>query len=152
MADAKVIDFLGRLAAVKKWVEVCLAVRLPDDALEFVRELKSGILLGYLVQKIDPRAIPKICEDKAHVLKLRDNVDFFVAACRDEFQVPRHRLLSFADLERGRVVPVVDCLVELAAAAVKLRRFRIPLSDPVAAARSVKLASVQPQTLAVLRQ
>eukprot|EP01087_Luapelamoeba_hula_P024917 TRINITY_DN9653_c0_g2_i2.p1 TRINITY_DN9653_c0_g2~~TRINITY_DN9653_c0_g2_i2.p1 ORF type:complete len:549 (+),score=102.94 TRINITY_DN9653_c0_g2_i2:51-1697(+) len=109
--DESVVEFLKRQHAVKVWMETILKEQLDED---LSRILKSGVVLCYLMKKFDERSIPQIHEDTTQIFKQKDNIYFFLAACKD-LGVPDYKLFRFNDLWEGdNMVAVVECLAELA--------------------------------------
>eukprot|EP00727_Mastigamoeba_balamuthi_P000126 m51a1_g1011 putative domain containing protein (750) ;mRNA; r:599658-603368 len=123
---AELAEFLARELAVRRWIQDVLRVKLTGDTCE---ELRSGIVLCYLARAIDERCIPRIQENKSQPLRLKENVLFFLEACKD-LGVPRIAMFHSPDLDQGKVVSVVECLASLADVAVRDHGFKIQLPAP----------------------
>lgn len=63
-------------AAVKKWLEQCLNVQMPD----LISSIKSGVLLCKLLNKVKPKMIPKIYEGGVAYLQM-ENLDRYIKGC-----------------------------------------------------------------------
>lgn len=107
------VEWYQLFDSVRRWVETVLNVAMPPLPTRFVEGLQDGIVLCYLSRAIDERSIPRIQENKARSYKLRENITFFLAACKD-FGVPANRIFAASDVASKRVVRVVETLAELA--------------------------------------
>lgn len=125
VTDETVASFLLLQQAVRNWIEESLEV--PLDKEDLLEALRNGVVLCYLMQEIDPPSIPKIQENTTQAFKLKENIEFFLAAAND-LGVPRPKLFLFNDLfEAKNVVNVVDCLAELAKRAHEQHGFGVAL-------------------------
>jgi len=116
MPDSRFCEFIRTLRSVRSWVEETLDITLNDDL--FI-SLKSGVILCYLMQQIEPGSIPRIQEGTDQNFKQRENIEFFILAASD-YGVPRHRLFHPPDLcDNDCMVTVVECLAELARVSYK---------------------------------
>ena len=116
VSNEGVYDFLRTELAVKQWIETSLDIALKDDLME---SLQNGVVLCYLCQAIEERSIPRIQEQTQAAFKLKENVQFVVAALED-MGVPPWRTFLVSDLfEKRNKVAVVLALCELAKVAEK---------------------------------
>ncbi|KAL6046959.1 RhoGEF domain containing protein [Balamuthia mandrillaris] len=112
VTEEQVLEFQHKQHAVKRWIENILDIELESEDLS--QPLRNGVILCYLMRRLDKSLIPRIQEETDQMFKLRENVEFFVAACED-MGVPPYQLFKGPDLYNGRsIVNVVEGLAALA--------------------------------------
>ncbi len=72
VSDDMVLTFQRKQHAVKRWIENILHIEIDSEDLH--PPFRNGVVLCYLMQHIDARAIPRIQEDTEQVFKLKENV------------------------------------------------------------------------------
>lgn len=111
VTDNEVFAFFDKEETIKKWIERTLEIHLKGDILD---NLHNGIILCYLMKKLDDNSIPRIQEQTTLTAKLLENIRFFLSAVI-EYGVPRHKLFFETDLwEKSNRVRIIECLEELA--------------------------------------
>mmetsp|Transcript_4307 Transcript_4307/g.15157 ORF Transcript_4307/g.15157 Transcript_4307/m.15157 type:complete len:783 (+) Transcript_4307:172-2520(+) len=133
---AELDAFLEQRAAVRRWIEQTLQVRLQDD--DLVEALKNGIVLCYIMLEVVPQSIPRIQEATTQQFKLKENLSFFAQAA-EEYGVPKGTIVTHRDLWLAPdVVRLVRCIAAIATIAEE-RDFRVsfrechPITKPSAA-------------------
>ena len=120
----ELVEWFRLFDQVRRWVESVLKVMLSADPMRFVDGLQDGIVLCYLSRAIDERSIPRIQENNGSSLCIRNNITFFLGACKD-FGLAPNSIFSPSDLASKKVVRVVETLAALA------RRVVLPPPDGV---------------------
>lgn len=123
-SEKELVEWYQLFDQVRRWVEGVLKVMLSTDPIRFVEGLQDGIVLCYLSRAIDERSIPRIQEANGVSLRLRENITFFLGACKD-FGLPASSIFSLSDLTSKKAVRVVETLSALA------RRVVLPRPDGV---------------------
>eukprot|EP01088_Endostelium_zonatum_P019435 TRINITY_DN6708_c0_g1_i1.p1 TRINITY_DN6708_c0_g1~~TRINITY_DN6708_c0_g1_i1.p1 ORF type:complete len:703 (-),score=192.48 TRINITY_DN6708_c0_g1_i1:79-2187(-) len=125
--DESVLEFQYKQHSVKLWIEKILHIKLENE--DLYSSLRNGVVLCYLMKELDPRLIPRIQEETSQPFHLKENAEFFVAAC-EELGVPPYKRFKPIDLgwsawgaqgskldeDRGEnMVNVIECIIALAA-------------------------------------
>ena len=86
-------SFLLIEVATKLWLEQLLGITLERD---FLATLRDGVLLCQAMLEVNERSIPYVHtadeEEDARIpfYKQKNNIRYFLEACEDELQIPRH--------------------------------------------------------------
>jgi hypothetical protein len=76
--------------AVKIWIEEVLGIELPND---YFTALQNGAILCQLMLELKERSIPSINQatdgEELPFFKVKNNILFFLAACEEEFNMPK---------------------------------------------------------------
>jgi hypothetical protein len=103
-------DYLRRERAAKLWIEQTLSIKLSD---RFHQDLRTGVVLCQLMQKLQPRSIPHIHLDPdAAFLQIKWNITFFLEALV-ELGVPSAALFSEQQLYHLLAPPKTILALEL---------------------------------------
>eukprot|EP01130_Rhizamoeba_saxonica_P006137 TRINITY_DN2436_c0_g1_i5.p1 TRINITY_DN2436_c0_g1~~TRINITY_DN2436_c0_g1_i5.p1 ORF type:complete len:713 (-),score=172.49 TRINITY_DN2436_c0_g1_i5:1884-4022(-) len=105
-----IADFLNVQHSVKTWIESVMDVSLNQD---LHSDIKNGVILCYLMEEINARAIPKIHSSTSSPFKLKENIDYFLGAIED-YGVPKYRLFFVNELyNKKNMVNVILAIREL---------------------------------------
>ncbi|ELR14853.1 RhoGEF domain containing protein [Acanthamoeba castellanii str. Neff] len=113
VTEEQVDQWQRKQHGVKRWIEEILGMELESE--DLAGPLQTGVVLCHVIRRLDERAIPRIQEDTKQLFKLKENVEFFLAACKD-MGVPAFKLFKGPELWEGTgMVLVIESLVALAA-------------------------------------
>eukprot|EP01096_Ripella_sp_DP13-Kostka_P016229 TRINITY_DN7856_c0_g1_i6.p1 TRINITY_DN7856_c0_g1~~TRINITY_DN7856_c0_g1_i6.p1 ORF type:complete len:960 (+),score=357.84 TRINITY_DN7856_c0_g1_i6:128-2881(+) len=116
-------EFFVTEVAVKLWIERVLSIRLPNN---FLPSLKDGVILCRLMLELRERSIPQIygyepsssssssaetsssssssssggAAEELPFYLIKNNIQFFLAACEEEFNLSKHLVFGVFDLYR----------------------------------------------------
>ncbi|KAI0978961.1 hypothetical protein GJ496_000785 [Pomphorhynchus laevis] len=111
---------------IQAWIEA-LTDRTFDSGKSYEDNLKDGVLICHLMNKLQPNSIPKI-EEAGSPFKLRQNIDKFQTAIK-KYGVATEQVFQTVDLfERKNIPQVTACLFELSRQA-KLKGFSGPFVE-----------------------
>ncbi|KAI0978962.1 hypothetical protein GJ496_000786 [Pomphorhynchus laevis] len=96
---------------VQAWIE-SLTGKKFDAGKSYEENLKDGILICHLMNKLQPNSVSKI-EEKGSPFALRQNIDRFQDAVK-KYGVATEQVFQTVDLfERKNIPQVTACLLEL---------------------------------------
>ncbi len=87
--------YLLRELAMRKWLEQCLDIKLPDDQ-NLYHMLKDGVCLCKLMLTLRPKSIPRIYENQVG-FRMKENLFFFLEAL-SEHAFPSKKIFTVPDL------------------------------------------------------
>lgn len=112
--DFNAYDFLCRQQEAKEWIEGCIGEKLEGSIINFIDQIKDGVVLCKLANVFEPGSVPKIYHNTKLEFQQTENINFFLKAATDA-GLPRLYLFSIPDLwEKKHILNVIHCIHSLA--------------------------------------